>query len=115
MKYRELYKVLQHRILHSSGFSYTDRSGWRVRPHTYFHLANPLNIIAVDKVLRYRFWINHSGRELSISYCKINIEGVSIGITLYIRCKNKRELAEALTKLFDELDAEHAQIEKGGA
>lgn len=113
MKYRELYKILQHRMLHSPSFSYTDRSGWRVRPPTYLQLANPLNIIAVDKTLQYRFWICDSGRELSITYCKINSQGVNTGITLCIRCKLKGELAAELAKLFDELDLEYAKLQKG--
>lgn len=113
MKYREVYKVLQHRALHSPGFSYTDRSGWRVRPPTHIQFANPLNIIAVDTVLRYRFWISHSGRVLSISYCRINKLGANAGITLNIRCSTKKNLAEALAKLFEELDAECAEIRRG--
>lgn len=113
MKYRELYQVLQHRTLHSPDFSYTDRSGWRVKLPTYLQLANPLNIIAVDKTLGYRFWITHSGRDLRISYCKINHKEANTGNTWCIQCKLKGELAVKLSNLFNELDAEHDKIQKG--
>lgn len=113
MKYRELYKVLQHRTLHSPGFSYNDRSGWRVNPPTYIQLVNPLAVIAVDKVLRYRFWINHSGRVLSISYCRINQLGANTGNTWNIRCSTKKELAVQLEKLFLELETDKLNGKEG--
>ncbi|MBQ7000151.1 MAG: hypothetical protein IJN67_03765 [Oscillospiraceae bacterium] len=113
MKYREVYQILQHRTLHSPAFSYTDRSGWRVKPPTYLQLANPLNIIAVDNTLCYRFWITHSGRDLRISYCKINQKEANTGNTWCIQCKSKGELAVSLANLFNELDAAYSQIQKG--
>lgn len=113
MKYKEVYKILQHRMLHSPDFSYTDRSGWRVMPPTYLQLANPLNIIAVDKTLRYRFWITHSGRDLRVSYCKINQMEANTGNTWCIQCKSKGELAVRLSNLFNELDAAYSQMQKG--
>ena len=113
MKYRELYKVLQHRMLHSPVFSYNDRSGWRVNPPTYIQLVNPLDVIAVDKVLRYRFWINHSGRVLSISYCRINQLGANTGNTWNIRCSTKKELAVQLEKLFLELETNKLNGKEG--
>lgn len=113
MKYREVYKILQHRTLHSPGFSYTDRSSWRVTPPTYLQLANSLHIIAVDKALRYRFWITHSGQDLRISYCKINQMEANTGNTWCIQCKLKGELAVRLSNLFNELDAEYSKMQKG--
>ena len=113
MKYREVYQVLQHRMLHSPDFSYTDRSGWRVKPPTYLQLANPLNIIAVDRTLRYRFWITHSGRDLRISYSKIDNMEASTGNTWCIQCKSKGDLAARISALFGELDAEYDKIQKG--
>lgn len=113
MKYREIYQILQHRTLHSPYFSYTDRSGWRVKHPTYLQLSNPLNIIAVDRTLRYRFWITHSGRDLRVSYCKINQMEANTGNTWCIQCKSKRELAVRLSNLFNDLDAAHLQIQKG--
>ena len=101
MKYKEVYKILQHRMLHSPDFSYTDRSSWRVTPPTYLQLANPLNIIAVDKTLLYRFWITHSGRDLRISYCKINQKEANTGNTWCIQCTSKGELAVRLSNLFN--------------
>ena len=113
MKYKDVYKVLQHRMLHSPDFSYTDRSSWRVTPPTYLQHTNPLNIIAVDKALRYRFWITHAGKDLRISYCKINQMEANTGNTWCIQCKLKKELAVRLSALFNELDAEYAKIQKG--
>lgn len=49
--------------------------------------------LTLDKVLHYRFWINHSGRVLSISYCRINQLGANTGNTWNIRCSTKKELA----------------------
>ena len=96
MKYREIYKALERRWKVSPGFRFSDISGWR-NPR-----ANqpPLWIVVEDRLRGLRVWLTQVGRDLSITYKKMDKQGVCYGESVRIGCTNQKHMAQELDTLF---------------
>lgn len=99
MKYRKIYEALERRWKVSPGFRFTDFSGWR-NPARSDAGYRPLWIIVEDKLGNHRIWINQVGRELSITYQKMDDKGVCYGDSMRIRCRDQRHMAQELDTLY---------------
>lgn len=105
MKYRSLYKLLEHRQNHNPGFRYTDYSTGNSIPHTAAQPIRPLWIIAEDKSTGHRIWITQLRRELTLTYAKMDSAGRNPGLACTIRCNTQHQLVAEIKHLFGELDA----------
>lgn len=100
MQYKEVYALLNERRNKVSGFSYTDRSGWRVSSPSYIDHYRPLWIIAEDPACSRRIWITQEGSEMQITVAEMDEQGHNHNSALQLSCRSKTALAAGLRKLF---------------
>ena len=96
MKYREIYKALERRWKVSPGFRFSDISGWR-NPRANRPV---LWIVVEDRLSGLRVWLTQIGRDLSITYKKMDKQGVCYGESVRIGCTNQEHMAQELDALF---------------
>lgn len=96
MKYRVIYEALERRWRVSPGFRFADFSEWRRKNATY----RPLWIVVDDKLSGQRIWLTQIGRDLTITYQKMNEKGVCHGESMSIRCKDQKHMAQEFDALF---------------
>lgn len=96
MKYPDVYKALERRWHVSPGFRFSDFSGWR-NPRAN---RQPLWIVVEDKLIGLRVWLTQVGHDLTITYKKMDKQGVCHGDSMVIRCANQKHMAQELDTLF---------------
>ena len=99
-KYREVYKVLEHRWQTVHGFSFRDFSGWNAAQQSYITRYRSLWLIIEDRATMQRIWVTHEGRDMTITYAAMDDQGRSCGESHCIRCTRKAQLAQELEGLF---------------
>lgn len=99
MKYRKIYEALERRWKVSPGFRFTDFSGWHDRQSSDSHYR-PLRIVVEDKLSGLRIWLTQAGRDLSITYKKMDDRGVCYGESMRILCSDQNHMAQELDALF---------------
>ena len=99
MRYRKIYEALERRWRVSPGFRFSDFSGWRNQRSggsTYHRLW----IVVEDKLSGQRIWLTQIGRDLSITYKKMDEKGVCYGESKRIPCRDQSHMAQELDALF---------------
>ena len=103
-KYREVYKVLEHRWQTVHGFSFRDFSGWNAAQQSYITRYRSLWLIIEDRATMQRIWVTHEGRDMTITYAAMDYQGRSCGERHCIRCTRNAQLAQELEGLFSRLN-----------
>jgi len=103
-KYREVYKVLEHRWQTVHGFSFRDFSGWKNPQQGHIARYRPLWLIIEDKATMQRIWVTCDGRDMVITYAAMDGQGRNYGESHRILCTSRDRLAQELEGLFRRLD-----------